>query len=457
MLKIAVLGTGYVGLTTGIGLANFGCNVLCLDIDESKIANLKQGKMPIYEPGMEEVLHHNIQENRLNFSCDINTGILWAEIVFIAVGTPQGEDGRADLSAVYQAAEMIGRNLNNYKVVITKSTVPIGTNEKIKEIIGRHSRQNFDIVSNPEFLREGRALYDFLHPDRVVIGTETNRPLEIIRKIYRPLYLNEVPFVFTDLRTAELIKYSSNCFLATKVAFINELARLCDVVGADIQTVAYALGKDGRIGGKFLHPGPGFGGSCFPKDTRALCAMARDLGMPLEIIETVIESNQAQKFYMVHKIKKFMKGLADKKIAILGLAFKSDTDDIRESPALIIVDQLLAERAVISVYDPQAMGNARKIWGNRISYCKNEYEAVSQADGTVILTEWNQFRNLNLEKIASLMRGKYFFDFRNIYKWNEVEASGLIYVGIGNRQRPEENDSYKQSWLQSASAKENGE
>lgn len=365
MLKIAVLGTGYVGLTTGIGLANFGCNVLCLDIDELKINNLKQGKMPIYEPGMEEVLNDNIIENRLNFSNEISSGLQWAEIILIAVGTPQGPDGRADLTAVFNAAEMIGKNLNGYKIVITKSTVPIGTNEKIKETILKHCNEKieFDIVSNPEFLREGRALYDFLHPDRVVIGTENPRPLEMIRKIYRPLYLNEVPFVFTDLRTAELIKYSSNCFLAAKVAFINELARLCDVVGADIQTVAYAMGKDGRIGGKFLHPGPGFGGSCFPKDTKALSTLAKDFGMPLKIIETVIESNEAQKLYIVTKISKMMGGVTNKKIAILGLAFKSDTDDIRESSAIVIIDKLLDDGAVINVYDPQAMNNAQKNMG----------------------------------------------------------------------------------------------
>lgn len=433
MLRIAVLGTGYVGLTTGIGLANFGCNVLCLDINKEKIDNLKQGIMPFYEPGMQEVLRKNINNNRLKFSSVIEEGIKWAEIVFIAVGTPQGPDGKADLTAVFSVAEIIGENLDDYKIIITKSTVPIGTNEEIKSVISKNTKEDyeFDIVSNPEFLREGKALYDFLHPDRVVVGTENNRPVETIKKIYRPLYLNEVPFVFTDLRTAELIKYSSNCFLATKVAFINEVSRLCDTVGANVQTVAFAMGKDGRIGNKFLHPGPGYGGSCFPKDTEALAAFGREIGTPLKLIETVIESNNTQKNYMVEKIKSKYESLEGLKFAILGLSFKPETDDMRESSSIIIINRLLEEKADVNVFDPQAIENARKIWADKVNYFENEYKAIEDTDGLIILTEWNQFRNLDLIQIYEVIRNKKFFDFRNIYKRKEVESVGFEYIGIG--------------------------
>jgi UDPglucose 6-dehydrogenase len=435
LYKIAVLGTGYVGLTTGIGLANFGSNVLCLDIEKEKVAKLKEGIMPIYEPGMEVLLRENKKSGRLNFSTDIGEGIKWADIIFIAVGTPQGEDGRADLTAVFNAAELIGKDINGYKIIVTKSTVPIGTNEKIKKIISSADTgdHEFDVVSNPEFLREGKAMYDFQHPDRVVIGTDNQRPVEAMRKIYRPLYLNEVPFVLTDFRTAELIKYSSNCFLAMKVAFINEIARLCDVVGADVQVAAKAIGMDGRIGSKFLHPSPGYGGSCFPKDTEALAAFSRDADMPLMLVETTIESNKKQKQYMVEKISKSLGKLDGARLGILGLAFKSETDDMREASSIVIINKLLEEGAEVKAFDPQAMDNAMKIWGDRITYGTDEYDLVEHTDAVVILTEWNQFRNLDLEKIANLMRGKLFFDFRNIYKPEEVETWGLKYIGMGQK------------------------
>ncbi|MHB9094565.1 MAG: UDP-glucose dehydrogenase family protein [Eubacteriales bacterium] len=433
MYKIAVLGTGYVGLTTGIGLANFGSNVLCLDIEEDKISALKEGLMPIYEPGMEAVLKENIKADRLNFSTDIETGIKWADMIFIAVGTPQGPDGTADLTALFKAVETIGKNINGYKIIVTKSTVPVGTNEEIKKRISAVDTlsHEFDVVSNPEFLREGKALYDFLHPDRVVMGTDNPRPIEAMRRIYRPLYLNEVPFILTDFRTAELIKYSSNCFLAMKVAFINEIARLCDAVGADVQVVAHAVGKDGRIGNKFLHPSPGYGGSCFPKDTEALAAIAREAGSPLKLVEATITSNLKQKLFVVDKIRQRLGDLNGVRVGILGLAFKSETDDMRESAAIVIINELLRQGAVVRVYDPQAMDNARRIWGDSIAYGIDEYDAVTGADALVILTEWNQFRNLNLDRIASLMAGNNFFDFRNIYKCSEVKACGFIYVGIG--------------------------
>ncbi len=433
MYKIAIVGTGYVGLTTGIGLANFGSNVLCLDIEQDKINKLKQGILPIYEPGMEELLHENTKSDRLNFSTDIKSGIEWADIIFIAVGTPQGDNGEANLDAVFQVAKSIGANINRYKIIVTKSTVPVGTNEEIKRIVSTncpHSYE-FDIVSNPEFLREGKAVFDFQHPDRVVIGTDNPRPVEAMRQIYRPLYLNEVPFVFTNLKTAELIKYSSNCFLAMKVAFINEMARVCDTVGADVQMLAHAVGKDGRIGGKFLHPSPGYGGSCFPKDTEALAAFGRSLEMPLKMIEATIESNKKHKLYIFEKIKKQFGDLKGVKVGILGLAFKSDTDDMREASSIVIINELLKSGAQVKVFDPQAMENAKSIWGDSVTYCHNEYDTASDVEAIVILTEWSQFRNLDVGKMKSLMKGKLFFDFRNIYKNDEIESQGLIYIGIG--------------------------
>lgn len=433
MYKIAIVGTGYVGLTTGVGLANFGSKVLCLDIEQDKIDKLNQGILPIYEPGMEELLHENTRSGRLNFSTDIKSGIDWADIIFIAVGTPQGDNGEANLEAVFKVAETIGASINGYKIVVTKSTVPVGTNEKIKEIISANCPQSyeFDIVSNPEFLREGKAVYDFQHPDRVVIGTENPRPVEAMRQIYRPLYLNEVPFVFTNLRTAELIKYSSNCFLAMKVAFINEMARVCDAVGADVRMLANAVGKDGRIGGKFLHPSPGYGGSCFPKDTEALAAFGRKVGMPLNMIEATIESNQKHKLYIFEKIKKQLGDLKGVKVGILGLAFKSDTDDMREASSIVIINELLKNGAIVKAFDPQAMENAKAIWGDKIIYCRDEYDTAAEVEALVILTEWSQFRNLDVAKIKSSMKGKLFFDFRNIYHNDEIEAQGLVYIGIG--------------------------
>lgn len=440
-MNITVIGTGYVGLTTGIGLADFGCDVCCVDIDIEKIRILKEGRLPFYEPGMGEVLLKNVGNGRLKFSIDINASIRAADMIFIAVGTPQKENGEADLSFVMSVAENIGNYIRGYTIVVVKSTVPVGTNEKIKETIqNKISNRNlsepnesldFDIVSNPEFLREGRALYDFLHPDRVVIGTDSERPIEAMQKIYRPLYLNEVPFVFTDLKTSEIIKYSSNCFLATKVAFINEIARLCDAVGADVKAVSNAMGKDGRIGNKFLHPGPGYGGSCFPKDTEALAFIGRTHNIELNILEAVISSNKKHKEYAAEKIIQSLKHKVEPMIGILGVAFKSETDDIRESPAILIIDKILAKGLKVKIYDPQAMNNAKCIWGERIDYCNDEYEAAKDCDGIAILTEWNQFRNLNLDKISSQMKGNKFFDFRNIYKPEEVEKSALEYIGMG--------------------------
>lgn len=434
MFKIAIIGTGYVGLTAAIGLANFGSNVLGLDIDENKIEKLKKNDIPIYEPGIKDLMIKNVSEGRLNFSSNVSEGIEWADIIFIGVGTPQGKDGQADLTALYSVAKTIAITINSYKIIVIKSTVPVGTNEKIKKFIEKEMAKkiNFDIVSNPEFLREGKAMYDFLHPDRVVIGTDNERPVEVMRRIYRPLYLNEVPFIFTDLKTAEMIKYASNCFLATKVAFVNEIARLCDAVGANVRTVANTMGKDGRIGSKFLHPGPGYGGSCFPKDTHALAAIARSNGVTMSIVEATILSNKKQKEYVANKIiKAFENSLENKKIAILGLSFKADTDDIRDSAAIVIINELLKYNAKITVFDPQAMGNAKNIWQSKIVFAQNEYEAIENTEAVVILTEWNQFRSLDLSRIADIMYGNKFFDFRNIYKKKEVEEFGLCYFGMG--------------------------
>lgn len=435
MYNIAVIGTGYVGLTAGIGLANFGSSVLGLDIDKDKIDMLEHGEMPIYELGMKELLNKNVTAGRLKFSFEIEKGIRWADIVFVGVGTPQQEDGSADLSALFDVVETIGKNLNRYKIIVIKSTVPVGTNEKVSERIKNLNYNNvdFDVVSNPEFLREGKAMYDFLHPDRVVIGTNNPRPIEAMKKIYRPLYLNEVPFVFTDFRTAETIKYASNCFLATKVAFINELARFCDSAGANIQMVTQAMGKDGRIGSKFLHPGPGYGGSCFPKDTNSLSKFAKDLNVSMPILDATIVSNEFQKKYTVKRIVNAFGSsrIINKRIAILGLSFKADTDDMRDASSIIIINELLKEKVNICVFDPQAIENAKSIWNNAIEYAESEYDAVKNADAVIILTEWNQFRNLDLARVIKLMRGKMFFDFRNIYKRTEVEEIGAEYYGMG--------------------------
>ncbi len=436
MYKIAVLGTGYVGLTAGVGLASFGSKVLCLDIDKEKIEKLKKGISPIYEADMEELLNKNIDEKRIEFSTDISEGVKWADIIFLAVGTPPKEDGSADLSYIEEAAKEIGKNLNGYKVVVTKSTVPVGTNKKLKKIIMDNDLDNheFDIVSNPEFLREGSAIHDFFHPDRVVVGTESERPIEAIKKIYRPLYLNETPFVFTDLETAETIKYASNCFLAMKITFINELARFCDASGANVQTIAKALGMDGRISPKFLHPGPGYGGSCFPKDTKALAYTARKFNTPLELIETTVKSNEEQKHYAAKKILKMLGNAKNKRVGLLGLSFKPETDDMRDSSAIVIIEDLLrAGVEEIKAFDPQAMENAKKIFKDKITYCADEYETAKDVDVLAIVTEWNQFRNLDLQKIKSLMKGNAFCDLRNIYKPDEVKEAGFIYEGVGIR------------------------
>lgn len=438
-MRIAVIGTGYVGLVTGACLAEFGMFVTCVDIDEKKIERLKKGEIPIYEPGLEDIVAKNVKEGRLFFTTNTAEAVKNNLVIFIAVGTPSGEDGSADLRYVDQAAKDIAANLNGYKVIVNKSTVPVGTGQRVKNIIksiaGEHVR--FDVVSNPEFLREGAAVNDFLRPDRIVIGAESEEAIAIMKDVYSAHYLNEAPFVITNIETAEMIKYASNAFLALKVTFINEVANLCEYVGADVHKVAKAMGMDGRIGPKFLHPGPGYGGSCFPKDTRALSYIAKSKGYNFQIVDTVIKVNEEQKLRMVDKILKLMKlekgdsALKGLKFAVLGLAFKPNTDDMRESPAITIINELLKMGADVHVFDPEAMENAKEYFGDKVCYCKGEYETVKNADCLVIVTEWNQFRKLDMEKIGSMMKQKNLADLRNIYDPAKMRSLGFNYTSVG--------------------------
>ena len=434
MKKIAVIGTGYVGLVSGTGLSDFGNSVTCLDIDEEKIAILNKGKLPIWEPGLLELVQKNAKMNRLHFSTDIAAGIRDAEIIFIAVGTPSTHNGEADLNALFKVTEVIAKNLNGHKYIITKSTVPVGTGQKLKEFIVARAPKgsHFEVISNPEFLREGNAVYDFMHPDRVVVGTESEEAAEVMRQVYRSLYLIETPFVFTNLETAELIKYASNAFLATKITLINELANIADGYGADIHTVAKTMGLDGRISPKFLHPGPGFGGSCFPKDVRALSAIGRSVGYESKLLDAVLEVNEHQKDRMVEKLKRLVPDLKNKTIALLGLAFKQKTDDVRESPALNVIEKLKNERVKIKAFDPAAMDEMHKIHPD-LEYCNDVYDSVKNADAVMILTEWNEFRELDFSKLKTLMNSANIIDTRNLYDPKTVKSLGFNYLGVGRR------------------------
>ena len=430
--RITVIGTGYVGIVTGTGLADFGNRVTCADIDESKITMLNNGQIPIYEPGLKELVDKNVREGRLTFTTNIDRAIRESEVVFVGVGTPSKETGEADLSAVEAVVHSIAENLDGYKVVVTKSTVPVGTNRWIrKSIIEKSGKTDFDVVSNPEFLREGKAVHDVFHPDRVVIGYESDRAKEIMADIYRALYLIETPFLFCNLETAELIKYASNAFLATKITFINQMANLCEEVGADVNKVAKGMGMDGRISGKFLHPGPGYGGSCFPKDTKALVEIGDQFGINMSLVREVISANESQKKRIVMKLERKLKDLQGKKIGILGLAFKAETDDRRDSPAIVIVNELLAKGAMVVAHDPEAEGNARKIFGDSITYCSNEYEVMKDVDVLVITTEWNQYRSLDLEIAKKLMKGNFILDTRNIVDVHKAVDLGFEYEGVG--------------------------
>jgi UDPglucose 6-dehydrogenase len=436
-MRIAIIGTGYVGLVSGACFSEFGVEVACVDQDHTKITRLQQGRMPIFEPGLEALVDKNAAAGRLSFTTDLASAVAGAEAVFIAVGTPSRRgDGHADLSYVRAAAEQIGQALTGYTVVVTKSTVPVGTGREVAEILLRmRPRGGFDVVSNPEFLREGSAIEDFMRPDRVVIGADSEPARAVMRALYRPLYLLETPMLFTDIETAELIKYAANAFLATKISFINEIADLCEKVGADVQDVANGIGLDGRIGRKFLHAGPGFGGSCFPKDCRALVRTAREAEAPLAIVETVVRVNDARKERMADKIIAACGGnVAGKTLAVLGLTFKPNTDDMRDSPSLAILPRLAAAGATICAYDPEGMGEAKQMLPNLV-YCADAYETMEGADALVLLTEWNAFRALDLARVSALLAAPLVIDLRNIYQPHEMVAAGLSYVSIGRPAR----------------------
>jgi UDPglucose 6-dehydrogenase len=431
-MHIAVIGTGYVGLVTGACFAEFGVDVTCVDIDSDKISRLLAGEMPIYEPGLEQLVTKNMQSGRLRFTTDLRQAVEQALVIFLAVGTPPKHDGSPDLSFVEAAARSVADHMNGYKVIVTKSTVPIGTGEFLRKLIREQlkSNLNFGIVSNPEFLREGAAINDFMRPDRVVIGSRDEEAVAIMRDLYRPLYLIEAPFVVTSLEAAELTKYAANAFLATKISFINEIANLCESIGCDVHDVARAIGMDRRIGSKFLHPGPGFGGSCFPKDTQALASVARDFGRDSIIVDAVIEVNRRQRQAMVPKIEKLVGELKGKTVAILGLAFKPETDDMREAPAIDIIAGLLDRGATVRAYDPVAMSEAAKVLP-QVSFASDEYEAVTDADALVFVTEWNQFRALDMGRVRDLMKTPRIADLRNIYDPTDMRELGFEYVGVG--------------------------
>ncbi len=433
-MKIAIIGTGYVGLVTGACLSEYGFDVWCVDKDDAKIANLKLGVMPIYEPGLADLVVTNADGNRLHFTTSTAEAVAGAAAVFIAVGTPQAQGSAdPDLSFVDQAAAEIARQLTGYTVVVTKSTVPVGTARRVAGIIRRlRPDAEVDCVSNPEFLREGSAVGDFMRPDRVVIGADSERALKVMRRLYRPLFLIGCPIDEMSPETAELTKYASNAFLATKVTFINEIADLCEAVDADVQMVAKSLGRDGRIGPKFLHAGPGFGGSCFPKDTRAFAAIGRRFGVGQRIVESVIRVNDVRKRRMAERILRACGGsLRGKVIAVLGLTFKPNTDDLRESVALDVVPGLLARGAAVRVFDPAGMPQARRLLDTRVSFCHDAYEAAQGAAAVVILTEWNQFRSLDFPRLAEVMRDRLVIDLRNIYRPEEVTAAGFTYHSVG--------------------------
>jgi len=430
--KITILGTGYVGLVCGVGLADFGNQVICTDIDGEKINLLQKGVIPIYEPGLEEYFERNRRENRLFFEEDVTKAIIEGNVIFLAVGTPPKEDGEVDLRYIEEAVRTIANMSKEPKVVVTKSTVPVGTNRWIKETLTHlNPAVSFAVVSNPEFLREGRAVHDFFHPDKVVIGTEEEEAQEVMREIFRPLYLLNTPFIFCNLETAELIKYANNAFLATKITFINQIANLCDAVGADVHVVARALGMDGRISPKFLHPGPGFGGSCFPKDTKALVKAGERYGVDMSLTHEVVMANERQREEMVRKLEKLLGEIRGKRICVLGLAFKAETDDVRESPALDIVKILLQKGAQINAHDPQAIDNTKRVLGDTITYFEDMYEAMRECDALAILTEWNSYRNIDLNRAGRLLKQKVILDTRNVLEPSLVKRSGFIYQGVG--------------------------
>jgi UDPglucose 6-dehydrogenase len=436
-MKIAVIGTGYVGLVTGTCFAEVGIEVICIDVDQKKIDNLKKGIMPIYEPGLEEMVLRNMEKERIKFSTNLAESIKGCEVAFIAVGTPPGEDGSADLKYVLAVAREIGQNIDEFCVVVTKSTVPVGTAEKVKsavqeELTKRNSELQFAVASNPEFLKEGAAIDDFLKPDRIVIGVESKQAEDMMRKLYKPFLLNGHPIIFMDVPSAEMTKYAANSMLATKISFMNDIANLCEIMGADVNMVRKGIGSDGRIGNKFIYPGIGYGGSCFPKDVKALIKTAKDNGYTMQILESVEAVNDAQKSVLFNKIMKHFDGnIKGKTFAMWGLSFKPKTDDMREAPSLVIIEKLLAAGANVKAYDPVAMKEAKHILGEQIEYTKNENNALIDADALLIVTEWPDFRSPDFQVVKKLMRGNAIFDGRNIYDITEMQELGFDYYCIG--------------------------
>lgn len=436
-MHISVIGTGYVGLVTGACFAEFGIDAVCMDMDAARIERLEKGDVPFYEPGLSELVAKGVREQRLAFTTDFARAVERALVIFIAVGTPSRDDGSADLSFVEEVGRGIGQSMAGYKVIVTKSTVPVGSGARLREVITANQPTpcQFDIVSNPEFLREGSAIEDFLRPNRVVIGADSPQAVAIMQDLYRPLYLLETPFVVTDIPTAEMIKYASNAFLAVKISFINEIANLCERVGADVQLTAKAMGLDKRIGSKFLHAGPGFGGSCFPKDVSALIRTGEGVGYDLKIARAAATVNAEQQVLMVEKIRKALGGLQGKTVALLGLSFKPNTDDLREAPALTIAERLLEEGCVVRAYDPASLQGALELLP-KIVPCTDAYHAAEGADALVLVTEWNQFRNLDLARIKAALRQPLFIDLRNVYEPARMESLGFWYVAVGRSSRP---------------------
>jgi UDPglucose 6-dehydrogenase len=440
-MKVAVFGAGYVGLVTGACISDFGNTVFCVDNIPEKVAKLKKGEIPIYEPGLDEIIKKNVGAGRLFFTIEAEIAIKEAEIIFIAVGTPPKKDGSADISSVEAVAKIVGEVIKKedgkdktFRVIINKSTVPVGMGQRVRQILDETgvSKEAIGIVSNPEFLREGSALGDFFRPDRVVLGSDSQKAIDLVKELYRPLNLIETPFVETNLETAELIKYASNAFLATKISFINEIANICDRVGADVHMVSMGMGRDTRIGKYFLHPGPGYGGSCFPKDTSALVSIAKNAGYDLQIVKTVEKVNAMQKKVMVEKIKAvYGDDLTGKTFGMLGLAFKPNTDDMREAPAITIIEELLKLGAKIKAFDPEAMGTTKDIIGDKIEYSSGIFETLENADALILVTEWNDFRNLDLKRAKECLKEPVIFDARNVFQPDEVKALGFKYIGMG--------------------------
>jgi UDPglucose 6-dehydrogenase len=430
--KITILGTGYVGLVCGVGLADFGNYVICTDIDEDKINQLERGIIPIYEPSLEEYLIRNRKEQRLAFERDPGKAVYNSDVIIIAVGTPSKDDGEVNLTFLQEAVKTIANKSSTPITVVTKSTVPVGTNRWIEETLKEQNPNiPFTVVSNPEFLREGKAVYDFFHPDKIVIGTDDQKAQKTMQEIYRPLYLLNTPFIFCNYETAELIKYANNAFLATKITFINQIANLCDEIGADVNVIAKAMGMDGRISPKFLHPGPGFGGSCFPKDTRALIKIGEHYDTDLCLVREVVRINKNQRLRMITKLERLLGSLPGKKICALGIAFKAETDDIRESPAVDIIKILLQKGAQVNLHDPQALENAKNLFGNAVNYYEDMYQAMKDCSAIVILTEWHAYRNLDLEKASSFLKHKIILDTRNVLDPQTCHQAGFMYEGVG--------------------------